>query len=236
MNFLVVNDDGYQAEGLHLLIKYLKKYGTVKVISPSIEQSAMSHRITLTTGLKLTKVNDDVEFYHLDGSPADCVRLGVSLFDKIDLVFSGINNGMNIGIDTLYSGTLSAALEANIHGLNSIAISTPKNTFSVIEKYIDQVIGYLISINKGNKFCLNVNFPENPSSILGYKFTKCGFFIDPQKLTLHDDDTYRADDYILRYEDDETIDYYAFTNGYISITPITTDKTDYSLLNELNKV
>ena len=137
---LVVNDDGYDALGIILLAKHLTKYGDVTVYAPATGQSAQSQAITCFTSIKREEVFDmGYKCYKVFGKPADCVRLATGLED-FDLVVSGINNGFNIGIDTLYSGTIGAALDANLHGISSIALSAPRGKVADFEFILDQVL------------------------------------------------------------------------------------------------
>ena len=123
MEILVTNDDGIHAEGLRALAKALRPLGHVTVIAPDREQSATSHALTLHRPLRIKKVEEDV--LSVDGTPTDCVLLGVHGFlkQKPDLVVSGINHGPNMGNDTSYSGTVAAAVEGTFLGIPSVALS-----------------------------------------------------------------------------------------------------------------
>ena len=124
---LLCNDDGFNAEGLRVLRKELLSLDDVMIVAPETEQSAMGHAITLTQPLKIRKVKEDGEFigYAVNGTPADCVKLAITVLldEPPKLVVSGINLGGNLGICALYSGTVSAATEAMIMGVPSIAVS-----------------------------------------------------------------------------------------------------------------
>ena len=125
---LITNDDGVFAEGIKHLVKEIYKYTkNIVVIAPKNDSSAISHSITLRDGMKLERIEPiykDIETYSLSGKPADCVSVGI-VYLKLcpDYVISGINNGLNMGIDILYSGTVAACFEANIHNIKSIAFS-----------------------------------------------------------------------------------------------------------------
>ena len=127
MNILVTNDDGINSNGILALVNALKRIGNVTVIAPDRQQSAVGHAVTVSSPLRATPVfkNDEFFGYAINGTPADCVKLGIStlLKDKPDLVVSGINHGPNLSINVLYSGTVSAATEATMMGYPSIAVS-----------------------------------------------------------------------------------------------------------------
>ena len=233
---LVVNDDGYDALGIKLLATHLLKYGDVTVYAPSEGQSAQSQAITCFTTIKREEVFGlGYKCYKVYGKPADCVRLATGLED-FDLVVSGINNGFNIGIDTLYSGTVGAALDANLHGISSIAISAPRNIVGDFEFLLDDVLDKCFELEKvfnGEMYCLNVNFPKEPKMVNGFKLTRIGYFVDNIEMIEYNDG-FKPAKYNLDYDkSDLSIDYAAHEAGYISISPLTWDKTNnhhYELL------
>ena len=225
---LVVNDDGYDALGIQILARHLIKYGDVTVYAPSEGQSAQSQAITCFTTIKREEVFGlGYKCYKVFGKPADCVRLATGLED-FDLVVSGINNGFNIGIDTLYSGTVGAACDANLHGISSIALSAPRGMVQDFEFMLDDVLDKCFEIEKiFNKemYCLNVNFPKTPTDCKGYKITRVGYFVD-DILMVEYNDGFKPAKYNLDYDKtDLSIDYAAHEAGYISISPLTWDKT-----------
>lgn len=190
MKLLICNDDGYKAEGLLFLLQYFSKQShEVYVIAPYKEQSGKSHSITLTK--KMTLIEKSDRFWILDGTPADCVNVGLCglLPVKPDLIISGINLGYNIGLDTLYSGTVSAAKEAVIHGYSAISLSSGIahngedviNTLSryinytEIEKFLDNHFNALVkaanSHPKTNRHLININFPGGTNNFAGIKCT-----------------------------------------------------------------
>lgn len=235
---LVVNDDGYDALGIQILAKHLTKYGDVTVFAPSEGQSAQSQAITCFKPLKMEEVIGlGYKCYKVFGKPADCVRLATGL-DNYDLVVSGINNGFNIGIDTLYSGTVGAACDANLHGISSIALSAPRGMVAEFEFMLDDVLDKCFEIEKifnGNMYCLNVNFPKNPSEVKGFKITRVGYFVD-DLMMIEYNDGFKPAKYNLDYnKNDLTIDYAAHEAGYISISPLTWDKTHIEHLELLKK-
>lgn len=173
MKILVVNDDGIQARGIEFLTLAAARLGEVWVVAPDSQCSAMSHRITLDRTLKLTPVTDylagkeptpyPVHAYALDGTPADCVRvaLGCLLPEKPDVVLSGINRGYNGGVEVVYSGTVSAAMEGVLQGIPAIAFSVDmQEQYDVVEKYLPELLPELIATPAGAGTIWNVNFPS----------------------------------------------------------------------------
>ena len=235
---LVVNDDGYDALGIKILATHLSKYGDVVVYAPSEGQSAQFQAITCFTTIRREEVFDlGYKCYKVYGKPADCVRLATGLED-FDLVVSGINNGFNIGIDTLYSGTVGAACDANLHGISSIALSAPRGKVADFEFLLDSVLEKCFEIEKlfnGQMYCLNVNFPKDASDVKGYMITRVGYFVD-DIMMIEYNDGFKPAKYNLDYDkNDLSIDYAAHEAGYISISPLTWDKTHNTHLELLKK-
>lgn len=188
MKILICNDDGYQSEALLFLQKYFLQLGNdVYIVAPYKEQSGKSHSITFTNGMELIK--ESPNFWILDGTPADCVNVGLSglLSIKPDLIISGINIGYNIGLDTLYSGTVCAAKEAVIHGYPAISLSSGiahngedilgssscNINYSEITKFLDSHFCTLVkaatSHSEKNRHLINVNFPGGTKPFAGIK-------------------------------------------------------------------
>ena len=166
MRILVTNDDGIHCEYLVKLAQLAKDFGEVWVIAPSKECSAMSHRVTVNHELILKKEPDfpveGVHAYSLNGTPADCVKVGVSCVvpEKTDLVFSGMNVGYNLSRDVVYSGTFGAAAEGAMRGVTSIAYSIVKGEgFEVPETYFREITEILLKKKLGPDEVWNVNFP-----------------------------------------------------------------------------
>lgn len=158
MNILLTNDDGYNSQGILLLKKLLSKYGKVVICAPRVGMSAKSCSITLHTPVHVNKEEDDV--FVCDGTPADCVSFALSsLSIDFDLVVSGINHGLNISLDTMYSGTIGACLEALKFFKPTFAVSCHFN-YELVEQYFDKVYEF-INKNKllGTEYLLNINFP-----------------------------------------------------------------------------
>lgn len=165
MEILITNDDGIRAEGIAVLAKAALPFGNVTVVAPAHQCSAMSHRITLGRSMKVEKCEfpvAGVEAWSLDGTPADCVKaaLDAILPRKPDVVLSGINHGYNVGFDTVYSGTVGAAMEALMNGVPAIALSRcDVGTFAVTEELIGSVLEKIISNPPSARAIWNVNFP-----------------------------------------------------------------------------
>lgn len=177
MRILLTNDDGIMAEGIYTLAKELEKKHEVIIIAPDSERSAQSQAITLGSALiiKEVQINDLKNIsYSVSGTPADCVRVGLDqlLEQDIDMVISGTNRGLNAGMDILYSGTVSAAIEANIYKKPSIAVSAEvKNgrcRFDLAGKYVSSVLDKTKDQHKYSTILLNLNIPylkEEPRGI-----------------------------------------------------------------------
>lgn len=240
MNILVVNDDGYQAEGLSILVRALAPFGNVYVSAPKDHQSAKSHAITIRSRIE-TFYTDPIfgstATLVVDGSPADATRLGLKVFNvDFDLVVSGINYGQNIAKDILYSGTVAAAIEAKVLGIDAIAISAHHTRLTYLYdetiKLMDEIIESKIYQGPG---ILNINFPkESYARPKGVKMTHMGSRLQHAEfLKSERPDVYHIKSSIIHYQEDDMSDVQAFDEGYISITPLGIDRTDYAWLNEI---
>ena len=172
MNILIVNDDSIYAPGIVLLAKLSAQLGKVWVVAPSQQCSAMSHKITPFGTLRVEKVSDfpaPVECaYKINGTPADCVKVALSylLKEKPDFVFSGINNGFNVGSEIAYSGTVAAAMEAIMNGIPAIAFSSANGQpMTLAEKYFLEITRELMQKEHNLKEIWNVNFPATGNDI-----------------------------------------------------------------------
>ena len=241
MNILVVNDDGIGSYGLKLLAKVLMKYGNVHVMAPHSEQSAIGHGITIHEPMKLHNEPDfldGVKAWSLEGKPADCVKFALYALNlDIDLVVSGINNGPNVGTDIMYSGTLAGASEAVICGKYAIALSTDFGHYKLAEEKLECVLDKVIDeriLSREN--VINVNFPmKSFEESKGIKITEQG-----ERPFLHnfvlDGDMYWSKGTWDSAENGPETDVYAYENGYISITPIQINRTNYVYKKFLEKV
>ena len=240
MKILLTNDDGIYASGLRMLRSELIGLGEISVVAPATEQSAVGHAITLYNPLRVETVQFDGEFfgYAVNGTPADCVKIAVSelLDEPPDLVVSGINRGANVGINVLYSGTVSAATEAAIIGIPGVAVSVAeyKNPrYDVAARFARRLARVILKEGLPRGTALNVNVPNLPEEkILGVMFTRqsqCRFVErferreDPRKQTYY---WQSVDNVLPELESEDNVDIKALAEGYISITPLHHDMTD----------
>tara|TARA_B100000795_G_scaffold83401_1_gene60529 strand:- start:1260 stop:2000 length:741 start_codon:yes stop_codon:yes gene_type:complete len=177
MKILISNDDGYEAVGIQTLIKELKKIADLIVVAPDRDRSGSSSSLTLNKAVKVTKVDDNI--YLTDGTPTDCVHIGLTgLINFVpDLVVSGINHGPNMGDDTIYSGTVAAAMEGYLLNIPSFAISmgnnSPKNFITAAKVTVDLI--KLYNKKKLTSTLLNINVPDIPyDKLKGIEITRLG--------------------------------------------------------------
>jgi len=239
LKILISNDDGIDSPGISALAKELKKIGDVTVIAPRTEQSAVGHSITMKNPLRITEYfkNGDFFGYAIDGTPADCVKIGIRniLKEQPDIVLSGINLGSNTAINIIYSGTVSAAREAAIMDVPAIAVSVTSHEakdFDYAAKLSAQLAKLVVKNKLKTGTLLNVNIPNLPEDkIAGVLLTQQG------KSKWDDIYEERQDPYDKNYywltgsmkQTDNTLeaDQFAVSNNYVSITPIHFDLTDY---------
>ena len=234
MRILITNDDSISAQALIPFAKWCQRLGEVTVVVPKSEQSAKSHGIEIHEAFEVKKLEvDGIEVYTVDSTPADCVRyavLGMEL--KFDLILSGINRGLNIGTDMLYSGTVSAAREAAILGIPAIALSTPPEYYLDSVNHLDEVFSYiderkLLDIHS----TYNINIPENPK---GIRITRQGGSYYSDSFDDLGDCMYKAHGKcVYEARNNLSLDTEATMNGYISVMPITIDMTAEEIYNRL---
>jgi 5'-nucleotidase len=244
LNLLVTNDDGIQAEGIYFLAKALLKEHNVLLVAPDYERSGSGHSTSFKTPIKFKKQNlvEGAECYSLNGTPVDCVKFGINFLakNKIDLVVSGINHGRNLGTDVIYSGTVSAGVEALIEGYNAVTVSySGINDFN-FEYGADFIAKNLEKLYKfASLGCvINVNFPKcDVKDIKGIKAAPLGrqMYNDKYKLSENSNDEYILDKLPhLKVENPENCDIMYNIKKYITITPLSLDMTDYKALNKIN--
>ena len=229
MRILITNDDGIGNKGICLLAEWAKKLGEVTVIAPKVEQSGKSHAIDFITPVEIKKVPfiDGVEAYSMSSTPADCVRFGVlGLGKKFDLVLSGINCGVNLGADIVYSGTVGAIFEAARGHIPAIAFSAFPDGQEIAAKHLDEVYEYIKSNNLLNECPLfNVNIPNDATEI---RMTYQGSPYFSDRFIRKDGDIFVQEGGPIPdiCPDDIDRDTVAVRKGYISVTPLLATRTD----------
>lgn len=239
MNILIVNDDGINARGIKILTEKIKKYGNIYVVAPDRGRSAASHSVILNKPLSFEMVEDGiVKRYQTSGMPADCVRLATIILDvKFDLVISGVNDGLNLGTDIIYSGTCAGAREAVIEGIPGVAVSTDFGCFDIVENELENVLDIVFK-NKlfSNKYLLNINFPINSyEKSKGIKFAKQGDKIFTSIFSKMPDGLYSVTNEEEIHDRRIDTDVYLADQGYITFVPVQIDQTDYQTLKYLNE-
>jgi 5'-nucleotidase len=239
MNILITNDDGILAPGLALLAEVCRAVGAVTVVAPDREQSGTSHSLTLHRPIRPMRRPDGA--FQVDGTPTDCVMLALEALmpERPDFVFSGVNHGPNMGEDVLYSGTVAAAMEAVVLGVPGIAISFAGNQPETMATYRDRLVDLVGRITSVPEFpqdtLLNVNLPRVPAAeVAGVRVTKLGSRFFSGSLARMKDPWGREIFWIgggtITWTGDEDSDHAAVGEGYVSVTPLHMDLTDYSLL------
>jgi len=238
MNILITNDDGIFAPGIRALAEWAKTHGTVTVVAPKTEQSGKSHGINIVTPFACERVDllPGVEAWAVDSTPADCVRFAViHLRGQYDLIFSGINRGYNVGVDILYSGTVGAIFEAATHGMTAIAVSTRSVTDPAdIVGRMDDVWDFITAHQLlGHHTLYNVNIPPQAQ---GIRVTAQGGAYYADSFVETENGLYWQKGY-LQYTAPETpdltLDTDAVMHGYISLTPLTANRTDRTVYESI---
>jgi 5'-nucleotidase len=242
---LLTNDDGIHAEGLRHLKSVAEKIGRASVVAPESEQSAVGHSITLYDPIKAHEVTKNGSFYGygIGGTPADAVKLALYslLPSPPDLVISGINNGANLGINVLYSGTVSAATEAAILGVPAIAVSFDKKKAPQFEwalPHVQRIAKWVLKNGLPPGVALNVNVPAlPPDAVLGYRLTRQGLTKFRESFERREDPRgnhyYWLSGEIPTDEMDEELDVTALRQGYVSVTPLFYDLTAHTYRKDL---
>jgi len=246
MNILLTNDDGIWAPGLRALYQILFSAGhQLTVVAPLTEQSAVGHAVTLSSPLRIKKVNDGpFQGFGVSGSPVDCVKIALGTVYNLQpqLLISGINNGANVGVDILYSGTVAAATEAALVGIPALAVSVDHFNPEDLSPQAEYVRDFIHTIDWASlppRRVLNMNFPDLP-------VPECkGLRLCPQTQAVYEDwYDERTDPRGRRYywlcgeilpqnlepDTDRTL----LTQGFITLTPLTFDFTDHKLMHQLD--
>lgn len=234
---LLTNDDGIHAEGLRFLKLAAEKLGYVSIVAPEAEQSAVGHAITLYDPIRAREFTKDGIFYGhgIGGTPADSVKLGIHsiLSSPPDLVLSGINDGANLGINVLYSGTVSAATEAAILGVPAMAVSIAQKKnppFAWAVPHIERLGAWVLQNGLPPGVALNVNIPGiPPDQIKGYKLTRQGLLKFRERFEQREDPRgnyyYWLTGEATADERESDTDVVAVRQGYVSVTPLFYDLT-----------
>lgn len=236
MKILITNDDSISSEVLLPLAKWAKQFGEVIVVVPKYEQSGKSHSIEIRKAFEVKQVpfdDTDIKAYTIDSTPADCVRFAVEgMQTKFDFVISGINRGLNLGIDVMYSGTLGAVFEAATFGIPAVALSTKIGGFEEAIEALDEIKEFFICNDLMKKNSLyNINIPLQHK---GIHITRMGerHCVD-EFLSQGNDMYFPTYKEISIGSDDDNIDVNAIQSGYISVTPLVLSRTNMSVFEEL---
>lgn len=244
MNILLSNDDGHQAPGIRTLFEALRQWPEARrvvMIAPDRNRSAASNSLTLMDPLRIQSVAPDI--YSVNGTPTDCVHLGINgaIDYQADMVVSGINAGANMGDDVLYSGTVAAAMEGRFLGKPAVAVSL------VGERHFDSAAHWTLDIltrlcrhDIGAQTIININVPDLPlAQIRGVRITRLGrrhmsepvvCDRDPRGLPI-----YWIGPAGSAADEGAGTDFHAVANGYVSVTPLQVDLTDYSLRERMRE-
>ena len=247
MKILVSNDDGIDSAGIYALVNSLKEIADVTVVAPHKEQSAVGHAITMQTPLRVFEYHRDGKFfgYAIDGTPADCVKIGIRniMNEYPDLMVSGINHGSNTAVNIIYSGTVSAAREAAIMDVPSMAVSVTSHTVNDFS-FAAKVAKHLsLEINKRgipNGTMLNVNVPNLPEEqIAGIRITKQGKSkwddVYEKRVDPYGRNYYWLTGNLVELDNSLEFDQIAIKNKYVSVTPIHFDLTDYDMYEKMKE-
>lgn len=246
---LITNDDGVTAPGILNLVDAVKDLGKIVVVAPDKPQSGMGHAITIGQPLRLHKIHaiDNVETWACTGTPVDCVKLAVDkvLHRKPDICLSGINHGANHSINVIYSGTMSAAVEAAIESIPSVGFSlldySIEADFAGARKYARIVVEKMLKTKLDKHTVLNVNIPSVPVELLkGMRICRQAYakyvedFIERQDP--HGRHYYWLTGEFVNFDKGKDTDVWALDNNYVSVVPVQFDMTNYVLKTKLEKI
>ena len=243
---LVTNDDGITAPGIRMLISVMNEIGDVVVVAPDSPQSGMGHAVTIDNTLycNAIKIDDGPQVeYKSSGTPADCVKLAVSeiLDRRPDLCVSGINHGSNSSINVIYSGTMSAAVEAGVEGIPAVGFSLLDYSwnadFTPLKKYIKLVVANILENGLPDGVVLNVNFPKSETfnGIKVCRQARANWVeefdkrVNPQGKVY-----YWLTGKFVNMDKGEDTDEWALANNYISVVPVQFDLTAHHFMQKLN--
>lgn len=243
---LVTNDDGVQAPGIKSLIDAVSKLGKVVVVAPSKPQSGVGHAITIHKPIRVDRVYyyGNIEAYQCSGTPVDCVKIASDklLPRKPDICVSGINHGLNASINVIYSGTMSAAMEASIEGIPAIGFSLDdfsyEANFDVAKLVVNSITKKMLNLSNASNLLLNVNIPKvTMQAFKGIKIcrqadAKWGESFE-QRTDPHGKNYYWMVGNFINKDKGEDTDIWALKNNYASIVPIQYDLTHYNFKQRL---
>jgi len=245
---LITNDDGITAPGIRALVEAARPLGKVVVVAPDKPQSGMGHAITIGTPLRMDKVEmfDGIEAWQTSGTPVDCVKLAVDkiLHRKPDLCISGVNHGANHSINVIYSGTMSAAMEASIESIPSIGFSLLdyrfEADFTAATFYANLIIKTILKQKLDKHLLLNVNIPPVPKDeIKGIKICKQAYAKYVEDFDERKDPQgkkyYWLTGEFVNFDKSKDTDVWALQHNYVSVVPVQFDLTNYTLKQQLEK-
>ena len=246
---LVTNDDGIYAPGLRALVDVVRPMGKVVVIAPKSPQSGMGHAITINQPLRVNAVDHfkDIEAYECTGTPADCVKLAKAeiLKQKPDLCVSGINHGSNSSINVIYYGTMSAAMEASIEGIQAIGFSLlswdEKASMETSKHFASIIVGKVLRNNLPDGVLLNVNIPNTTiENIKGIKVARQADAKWVEEYDVRKDPMgkkyYWLKGEFVNFDRGDDTDEWALSNNYISVVPVQFDLTAYNGIKKINEI
>jgi 5'-nucleotidase len=239
MRILVTNDDGIYSPGIATLARAAAAFGEVRVVAPDVEQSSAGHAITATRPVRFRRTNviDEIEAYRVNGTPADCVALGIYEWEPVDVVLSGINLGLNLGNATWHSGTLAAAKQAVLLGVRGIALSAPVDDenadLDALQPWLERALEALFAADEPR--LVNVNFPQRPHDL---RWTSQAVDQYNGKV-VPDTDPMGREHFWFTVAPIERLregtDLWAVEQGFVSLTPLRLDLTDYQELQRLSE-
>jgi 5'-nucleotidase len=250
VRILITNDDGIRAPGLRFLTDVAKKYGDVKVVAPDREKSACGHGMTMRDPLRVSEFEwDGCDAYEVNGFPSDCVNVGLTLGwpDGCDLILSGINNGPNLGFDITYSGTVAGAMEGTINGIRSISLSMALFVtgapihYETGAQWLDENWEMLVNAPLEELTFLNVNIPSIAyPEIRGHRVAQMGKRVYKDRVELRTDPWgrpyyWQGGVVVMNPAQQQGTDVAAVSDGFVSITPVSLDWTNYRDLENLQK-
>ena len=242
---LITNDDGITAPGVNALISAMKPLGDIVVVAPDSPQSGMGHAITVNSTLYIEKLDHEDTLYSCSGTPADCVKIAINeiLGRKPDLCVSGINHGSNSSINVIYSGTMSAAIEAGIEGIPSIGFSlldySWNANFEASAKYAKIIASRVLKNGLPEGVILNVNIPNVPEKdIKGIKVSrqaKANWVEEfDKRINPMGREYYWLTGKFVNLDKGEDTDEWALANNYVSLVPVQFDLTAHHYIQTLN--